>query len=143
MSTQAKIGHGTTFEINSSLLNSPDQWVPIAEVVSITPPQLSRDAIDATHSQSPEKWREFIPGLRDGGEVTLEVNFIPAGIGTTQILNTFNSDDPVNARINFPDSPVTTWTFTAFITSFEPDAPFDDKMSATVTFKLSGKPSFL
>lgn len=143
MTTQAQIGHGTTFEINSSLLDSPDQWTAIAEVVSVTPPSLSRDAIDATHSQSPEKWREFIPGLRDGGEVTLEVNFIPNGLGTTQILDTFNSDDRINARINFPDSPVTTWEFTAFITAFEPDAPFDDKMSASVTFKLSGKPSFL
>lgn len=143
MTTQAQIGHGTTFEINTSVLNSPDQWVAIAEVVSVTPPSLSRDAVDATHSTSPEKWREFIPGLRDGGEVTLEVNFIPSGIGTSQIIDTFNSDDKVQARINFPDSPVTTWQFEAFITAFEPDAPFDDKMSATVTFKLSGKPAFV
>ena len=143
MTTQAQIGHGSTFQINTSTVSSPDTWTTIAEVVSITPPSLSRDAIDATHSTSPEKWREFIPGLRDGGEVTLEVNFIPSGIGTAQIISTFNSDDLVNARINFPDSPATVWTFAAFITSFEPEAPFDDKMSATVTFKLSGKPAFV
>ena len=143
MTTQAQIGHGTTFQINTSVADSPDSWVTIAEVVSVTPPSLSRDAIDATHSTSPNKWREFIPGLRDGGEVTLEVNFIPAGIGTSTILATFTSDDKVFARINFPDSPVTTWEFQAFITAFEPDAPFDDKMSATVTFKLSGEPDFL
>lgn len=143
MATQAQIGHGTTFQINTTLLNSPDAWVTVAEVVSVTPPSLSRDAIDATHSTSPNKWREFIPGLRDGGEVTLEVNFIPSGIGTQTILSTFTSDSTVNARINFPDSPVTTWEFTAFITNFAPDAPFDDKMSATVTFKLSGEPAFI
>lgn len=143
MTTQAQIGHGTTFQINTTTNNSPDMWVTIAEVVSVTPPSLSRDAIDATHSTSPNKWREFIPGLRDGGEVTLEVNFIPSGVGTSTILATFTSDDKVNARINFPDSPVTTWEFLAFITAFEPDAPFDDKMSATVTFKLSGEPAFI
>lgn len=142
MSTDAKIGHGTLFQIQN-IGDSPDNWDSIAEVVSVTPPSLTRDAIDATHSESPEKWREFIPGLRDGGEVTLEVNFIPGGLGTAAILATFNSDDRINARIQFPDSPVTTWQFTAFITAFNPEAPFDDKMSASVTFKLSGIPDFL
>lgn len=143
MATQAQIGHGTTFSINTSPGGSPDQYIPIAEVVSVKPPSLSRDNVDATHSQSPEKWREYIPGLRDGGEVTLEVNFIPSGLGTQQILSTFNSDDQVLSRVTFPDSPPTVWQFSSFITQFEPDAPFDDKMSATVTFKLSGKPAFI
>jgi len=149
MTTQAKIGHGTRFQIYDTEA-SPPAWVSIAEIVSVTPPSMTRDTVDATHAESEEKWREFIPGLRDGGEVSLEMNFIPDGAGTTTIMQTFNSDAQVTCRIVFPDgdadtSPIeaTVWQFTGFCTGFQPQAPFDGKMSATATFKLSGKPTFL
>lgn len=149
MTTEAKIGHGTRFQIYD-VDASPPAWVAVAEIVSVTPPQLVRDTIDATHAESTEKWREFIPGLRDGGEVSLEMNFVPDGAGTTKMLATFNSDSVVTCRIIFPDgdadaSPITAtiWSFTGFCTGFAPTAPFDNKMSATATFKLSGKPTFL
>lgn len=149
MATLAQIGHGTRFEI-IDLNASPPDFVLVAEIVSVTPPSLSRDTVDATHAESPEKWREFIPGLRDGGEVTLEMNFIPSGDGTETILQTFNSDAVITCRIIFPDgdydaSPptATIWQFSGFCTAFQPQAPFDNKMSATCTFKVSGKPQFL
>lgn len=151
MTTEARIGHGTLFEILGMVGSPPAPgWVRVAEVVSVTPPSLARDAVDATHTESPEKWREFIPGLRDGGEASIEMNFIPAGAGTERILQSFNSDDVASCRIIFPDgdadaSPITAtvWEFSGFITGFAPEAPVDGKMSATVTVKISGKPTFL
>lgn len=149
MTTQAMIGHGTRFQI-FDVDASPPAWVAVAEIVSVTPPSMTRDTVDATHAESEEKWREYIPGLRDGGEVSLEVNFIPDGPGTETIMATFNKDEVVTCRIIFPDgdpdaSPITAtvWQFSGFCTNFAPTAPFDNKMSATVTFKLSGKPQFL
>jgi len=149
MTTEAMIGHGTRFQIYDADA-SPPAWVTVAEIVSVTPPSMTRDTVDATHAESPEKWREYIPGLRDGGEVSLEMNFIPDGAGTTTIMQTFNKDTVVTCRIIFPDgdpeaSPITAtvWQFSGFCTNFAPAAPFDNKMSATATFKLSGKPQFL
>lgn len=148
MATQAMIGHGTRVAILDSNASPPD-YVTVAEVTNVTPASLARDAIDVTHVQSPDKWREFIPGLRDAGEVTFEMNFIPKGDGFSQILASFNSDEVQTLRITFPDgtggSPddATVWIISGFITAFEPDAPVDDKMSASVTMKLSGKPEFL
>ena len=149
MTTEAMIGHGTLFEI-LDLDQSPPAYVAVAEIVNVQPPQMSRDALDATHAESTNKWREFIPGLRDGGEVSLEMNFIPKGAGTLKIISTFNSDLPVTCRISFPDgdpdlSPPTAsqWTFTGICTAFSPSAPFDNKMSASATFKVSGAPTFV
>jgi predicted secreted protein len=148
MTTQAKIGHGSLFQIFDTDA-SPD-WVSVAEVTNITPPALARDTVDVTHTESEEKWREFIPGLRDGGEASIEMNFIPAGPGTDLILASFNSDEAKTCRIIFPDgdadvSPITAtvWTFSGIITGFAPEAPVDGAMTATVTVKLSGKPTFL
>lgn len=140
MATNAKIGHGTLFAILSDSV-SPADYVTVAEVTNITPPNLARDAVDATHTASSEGWREFIPGLKDAGEVTFEMNFVPSGASTDLVLEAFNADDPVSCKITFPDTPPTEWTFSAICTGFEPEAPVDDKMVASVTLKLTGKPT--
>ena len=137
--TRARIGHGSQFYVGSN--NSPITWTAVAEITSITPPSATRDVIDATHTGSPDGWREHIPGLKDGGEVQVEMNFVPNSDETNILvavqLDTFARD----FKIVFPDG--TTWVFQAFCTGFEPDAPFDDKMTATATFKVSGKADFI
>lgn len=138
MTTQAKIGHGTTFAIQTG---SPLDYETIAEVTNITPPNLARDAVDATHTASEEGWREFIPGLKDAGEVSIELNFVPGSDSTDLLMEAFNAAEPVTCKITFPDSPATEWTFAAIMTGFETEAPVDDKMTATATFKLTGKPT--
>lgn len=140
MTTSAKIGHGAAFELFN---NDSPGWVTLAEVFNIVPPSLARDAVDASHNQSTQAWRDFIPGLKDGGEVTFELNFIPAGQANSELLRTFNDDALIQCRIVFPDSPATTWTFSGYVTAYEPDAPTDDRMTASVTIKLSGKPGFV
>jgi predicted secreted protein len=149
MTTNAKIGFGTLFQM-LDVDASPDSWVTVAEVVSITPPALARDTVEATHSESPEKWREFIPGLKDAGEMTVELNFIPGGDAMQRFLRSFNTDEPDQCRIVFPDGGVdespptaTIWAFVAFLTGVEPEASMEDKMSVSATFKLTGKPDFV
>lgn len=137
--TQASIGHGSQFYVGSD--SSPITWTAISEVTSITPPSVVRDVIDATHTGSPDKWREHIPGLKDGGEVTCEMNFVP-GSDSANILVAIQTDGFArDFKIVFPNAEE--WVFQAFCTGFEPEAPFDDKMTATATFKVSGKPDFV
>jgi hypothetical protein len=38
----------------------------------------------------------------------------------------------------FSDAATTEWTFSAFVTGFEPDMPHDGALTANVTFKLTG-----
>lgn len=136
MSTNAAIGHASTFGILSS-----GSYVTIGEVTSITPPAIARDAIDATHMASPDGWREFIAGLKDGGEVGIEVNLVPNSASTALLLAQFDSATLGTHKITFPDG--STWTFTGLLTAFEPEAPVDDKMVASCTFKVSGKPTLV
>lgn len=137
MTTQAKIGHGNLFKIGNGA--TPEVFTTVAEVTAIKPPSLSRDSVDVTHMQSTEKWREFIMGLKDGGEVSIDVNFVTDSASTLLMLAEFDTDTVGNKQIVFTSGSV--WSFAAGCTGFEPDSPIDDKMSATVTFKISGKPS--
>lgn len=140
MTTEADIGYGTLFQTGNGA--SPEVFSTLAEVTAVTPPGMSRDSVDATHMQSPEAWREFIAGLKDGGEVSLELNFVPGGTAAAALtaeLALSGSSATKNRRIVFASGDM--FEFAAFLTGFEPDAPLDDKMTGAPTFKVTGKPT--
>lgn len=136
MTTQAKIGYGVLFKIGNGA--TPEVFTTVAEVTNITPPGMSRDSVDASHEQSPNAWREFIPGMKDGGEVSFDINFVPGG-STTLLLLAEMDAAPGNKQIVWPTGEI--MSFVSFETGFEPDTPIDDKMVATVTYKVSGQPT--
>lgn len=119
----------------------------VAEVNDISGPGLSRDNIEVTHHQSANRWREFIKGLKDGGEVTFSVNYIPTNAThnvAAGMLGDFSNETTVDTwSLVFPDTGATTWSFPGFITSWEPAEPIDDKLSADVTIKVSGQPTLV
>ena len=84
---------------------------------------------------------EHIGGLKDGGEVSVDINYQPAVHDL--LIADLDDDAPRNYQLVFPDDPTTptTWSFAAIMTGFEPDAPYDDKLSASLTFKVTGKPT--
>lgn len=133
--TQAGIGYGVLMKVGDGA--SPNEVFTTlqAEVTSITPPGYSRDAIDATHTESPDRFREYIAGLMDAGEVELDLNFVPT---VADAIIAALLAGKRNYQLLFPG--VLTWTFAAICTAYTPSAPVDDKMTATATFKVSGKP---
>lgn len=136
--SNAMLGYGSVFEVQTE--NSPDSYVAMAEVISITPPSFSLDQIDVTHMQSPNRNREFISGLNDPGECSFDMNFIPGNASDDRIFELMNlptgASRARNCRVSFPNG--LTWSFSGEVTGYEPTVPVDDKMTATVTFKVSG-----
>lgn len=135
--TDATIGYGAKFGIGDGA--DPEVFTDVAEVTNITPPSDSVDVIDATHMASPNKTREFIEGLIDPGECSFDMNFIPGGTGDTAI-QALRGSGTNNFQITFPaigSDPAVTWQFAGILTGYEPDAPMDDKMTATVTIKVT------
>jgi len=117
----------------------PEVFTAIADPTSISGPGLSRETIDVTSHGSVDGWMEFLGGLKDGGEVSIDVNYDPANHDF--LVDDFEDAAPRNYQIVFPDPDETTWSFGAILTGFEPEAPYDDKLAASLTFKVSGKPT--
>ena len=112
-------------------------WDDIAEINSITGPNKSRDTIDVTSLDSTGGYREFIGGFRDGGTVTLPMNFTRT---TYDLMNTdFESDTLQNYEIFLPDDEATSFEFAALVTELGLAVPVDDKITADVTLKVSGQ----
>jgi predicted secreted protein len=142
--TEARIAYGTLLQFGNGA--SPETFTSLAEVNNITGPGMSRELPDATHMESPGGWREFIGGLKDAGEITVECNHLPNNVtqdASTGILSFFASGATKNWQMVFPTSPPITWGFEAVISAFEPDFPIDDKMMLSITLKVSGQPAFL
>lgn len=115
----------------------PEVFSAIANVNSITGPGLSRETIDVTAHDSPNQYMEFLGGLIDPGEVSFDVNYDPSEHDS--LVDDLEATDPINYELTFPEG--TTWGFPAILTGFEPQAPYDDKLAASLTFKVSGKPT--
>lgn len=134
MTTQARIGYGSTFAMMDNAA-SPPAYVTLGEITSITPPSESTDIVDVTHMQSPNATREFIMGLTDPGEASFEMNFVPGSISDELIRAVRATRAATSCQITFPNS--VTWTFDGLVTGYEPTDPVDDKMTATVTIKVT------
>ena len=127
--TQLKRGDGAT---------PTEVFTAIANVTDITPPALERETLDVTSHGSPDAWREHIGGLKDGGEVEIEINYDPREHDA--LVADLEDEDPRNYKVVWPKS-LGEWSFAAILTNFEPEAPHDDKLAASLTFKVSGKPT--
>lgn len=113
----------------------------IANVTSIGGPERTRETIDVTSHDSPDGWMEFIGGLKDGGEISLDVNYDPAE-ATHDLDDDFDDVLPRNYRIVLlPDTDDEhTWQISGILTQLGDEFAYDDKMARTMTIKVTGKP---
>ena len=131
MASNAFAGVGTKFYRGSV---APANLV--AEVNSIAGPNATRNQIDVTSLDSTGGYKEYIGGFRDGGEVTLNMNFTKASYGLMQ--NDFEDNDLVSYIIVLPDASATTISFDGFVQNLGFAVPTDDKVTADITIKVSG-----
>jgi predicted secreted protein len=112
-------------------------FAAIASITSLAGPGISRETLDVTAHDSPDGWMEFLGGLKNGGEISADINRQPS---THDVLVAdFEDDDPRTYRMEWPSGAA--WTFDAILTGYECDSPYDDKLSASLTWKVTGKPA--
>ena len=122
------------------MIPHPPSLTLIAEVRSIDGPGLSADLIDVTNQSSPNSFREKIQGLKDGGDVTFDINYLPADSthdATTGLIDKYQNGTLQGYSLSFPDSPPVIYTFTAFITNFSPSSDIESQLTASVTLTSS------
>jgi hypothetical protein len=129
----ATIGYGTTFAFGDGAV--PEVFTALAEVTDITPPSDSVDIIETTHMSSPNRTKEFVAGLNDPGECSFDIHFLP-GVGDDALIQAKrNVGTKANYQIEYPSG--ATWTFAGILTGYAPTVPVNDRMTATVTFKVT------
>ena len=116
----------------------------IAQVTSISGPGLSLDTADVT-THDGSGWEDVVATILRSGEVTLEIVYDP-GEATHKnasggLLYDLIHRASTTYTLTFPSTPAVSWSFTAYVTNFEPDMPVDAPMTASVSLKLTGAPT--
>jgi len=123
------LGYGTTL--------SGATTGAIGEIVDVGLPDQTVDDVDVSTSDSPDKFMEFIPGMINAGQISLQLVYEKANYNTVQGAL---GADPEIWTITFPDG--STFACSGYIKANGGSSPIKDKIGQSVTLKLSGKPTF-
>jgi len=129
--SDAVVGFGTFFERWNGY-----SWEEISEIISINGPNLKKDFIDVTTLGSLNGYREFISGLKEGGTVSLKMNFTRHTYSVMK--DDFENTESGNYQIILPDHDATTIEFEGMVAEIPMTIPLDDKISIDVTIKITG-----
>jgi hypothetical protein len=134
MSTNALESQGMKIYVGDS--GSPEAFAAIPEVKSIGGPDGQAALRDVTDLDSSAK--EFEPGLKDEGNVTLSIQYIPQNAVHTTLRSAFSNRTLKSFKIEFTDAGVTQWEFDGYVTGFAVSAAIDETLMASVTIKVTG-----
>ena len=141
MTTAVGIGLGAEFHLDNDA--ATPVLTQLAEIISVALPNSQVEDVEATHMASPNRRREFVPGLIDDGEGTIEMNYVPGSTTDQLIINALADGVTRNYKVVLPVAGGTTWEVTGdcIVKGYERSAPIDGRMTATMTIRFTGASS--
>lgn len=153
---QAHTGMGAILSMGDG--QSPENFIPVLGVKSISGPSITRETHDTTQMRNidritglPSLWRTFVGGLVDAGEVSFEANWLPRDPSQNQseggLMAEFDRgscDSIRHWRVDIPDCPGEPPAYMAFdgiLSGQNIEIPMDDLMGFSGTLKVSGRPN--
>lgn len=130
-----KVAQGTVLSRETSLGSA--SFTTIANVKSWNGPSTENPEIDVTTLQSTAK--EYVGGLVDFGDLTLQLNFDPNNATHQQVLADMEASPPTVTgwRITFVN-PTINYTWSAFVKAFSISGEVDGVITGALTLRLSG-----
>lgn len=131
----------TAFEVY--LVRSIDggaTYTDAGQVIEIGFPAAKADTYDATHHRSPDGFKESGKGLLEMGEASVTVQFSSLA-QLDDFYTDLKSKDPVFYGFMFPGDVANTPAaqMVGHVINVEPDLSMNDRMTAAITIKPTGK----
>jgi len=132
--TNAQLGFGTTLQRGD--VGAATNFAVIGEQKDIGGPNRERNDVDATHQQSPNRTKEYIPGLSEPGEVSLDLQLNETD-GVRELIEA-DMDSSVTRywRVVYPSGGY--YTFRGYIKSTEENSPVEDIQTTNLVVKVAG-----
>ena len=134
MTTAVGIGLGAEFWLD----DAADSLTQLSEILSVALPNSQVEDVEATHMASTR--REFIAGLVDDGEGTIEMNYVPGSATDVLIRAAVNDGVTRDYKAVLQVADGSTWEVTGdcIVKGYERMTPIDDRMTATMTIRFTG-----
>lgn len=134
----ATLGFGTLLKKGDG--GTPEIFTTIFEVIEIGEIAAKADFVEVTHMESPNSFKEYIQGLKDGGSISFKVNFIAGNATHTGLVDDQDAGTSRNWKIVLPASQSNaTFSFSGAVESFSVSPALDNKISCSFSIKVSGK----
>ena len=140
MASTANHGHGALVTLGGT---------NIGNIIDINGPDQSVDSIDISTMDSAGKAMEFIPGMIDNGELSIDLNYDGGSAATAnatllQAQITATAAQTLVIQYGDHSTPTSASKFecSGFITALGAVIPSKSKVDQNVTFKLTGRKTF-
>jgi len=138
--SEAIIPYGGTVEVSSD----GSTWSEVPECRGIPVPEKTQEYPEVTSLDSPSGYREYVAGLKDGGELSFEANYTEAGMTLIDGL------DGVNAyiRCTFPTQPSQgsqgdVFTFRGYLTATPNATDVGAPVTMTINVRVTGARTYV
>lgn len=106
-------------------------------------PDQQTDQVDVTHMRSPNRKREYIGGFIESGECQVQLAYEPGSSAYSALHALHVSGEVRQMKFVFgTNSGDPNETFAGYVSGIARAVPLGDKMTATVTIKVSGASTF-
>lgn len=134
--TQAALGYGSKLQIGDGATPT-EVFTEIFDVTSIKETGGKPDMIDTTNFESPNKTKEYVPGLKDTSEVAIDGSFT-SDAGQAALETAFDAVTAHNYKLVINLATPKTWSFKAVVTALTHDISPTGVIKFTATLKLLG-----
>lgn len=130
----AKLGLETAIRVSIDAV-----FTDIPYAMDITMPGITFDTVETTSNTSPNGFREYIPGLADGGEVTFTLNWHDDEEAHQELWEIQQAREVVDFQVAMPQFDTNNlFDFAAFVTGLPISSPLGDRVTIAVTLKITG-----
>lgn len=114
----------------------------VPQMRSVPIPEIVQAFLEGSNHDSPGGFNEYVPGLRDGGEVEANIVWNPAIAMHVQLVTDILAGTNLTWRSRLNNGTLSTWEYTAYIAQFGKaldyqtivEMPMRLKMTANFTF---------
>ncbi|MDP3493429.1 MAG: phage tail tube protein [Hyphomonadaceae bacterium] len=133
-SSDALIGYSASVYVETAA--GSGDFSELLEITEFSPPSVVVDDVQTTHTRSPNRTHEFLPGLGDLDETTLGLNYIP-GSDTDELIRDWRASGQRRlVQATYANGVID--TFSAYPRDYSLDVDENDKLTAVLTLKVAG-----
>lgn len=123
---------GTQFKVDTTAVGG---------LTSIGGVEVTAESTDVSAMDNTTGFKEFLSGLKDGGEVPVE-GFLDGADSGQDAMYTALEDGAIHQfAIVFPTTIGKTWSFPGIVTKFATSAQIGDAVKFSASVKVAGKPT--
>lgn len=125
------------FSSQDTLFSIGSPLVQVAEITNSSGPDEVREIIETTTLNSPGGRREKITGLRDGGQISLDLNF--TRVGFDQFQDEMSTEIATPYEVKYNDAGETTFAGSALVVTQGRATSLGDRVTMSVVLEITGE----